>query len=60
MNHNRTLSSWEKESLARVSPRKEYAPKLYDPTGVKVKPQELKRTGIHENLPVRGNWTNSL
>ena len=54
---NRQLRSWEKEALAKVSPRKEFTPKLYDPTGTKVKPQELRRTGIHDNLPVRGNWT---
>ena len=57
MNYNRPLTSYEREALAQVSPRKEHTPKLFDPTTgsqVNGKQKELPRTGIHDNMPRAG------
>ena len=59
MNYNKPLTPGQREMLAQVSPRKVHTPKLYDPTTGTSSTKfakELPRTGMYDNMPIRGNW----
>ena len=61
MNYNKPMSNEQKKVLSEISigSQKGRSPNLFDAaTGQRstAKQQPLEKTGIHANLPVRGNW----